>query len=381
MIKTTYQTPEIRDANDNVIQQGAFGKNTALSNSTNDGWIDYVVNNLEALHDTIGDSAAHLDGNGHVVEPANLAIGDEDGNRLKTSYLKLTGGTVSGTLNVRQNLKIQDNQENVFGGFIVPSSSATSQYLQIYGGENASAGNANIVLFPSGDGRFQITAFSTDGANTYRLVTNNSGQLMWRGYELAWKKDYLALTGGTMTGQLLFNPDTTNGNGGVIARYGSGLRLSSEAFGTGSSGALIDLTGRHASSDAGVFRIYANSEAAQYQLVGSPSGTLKWGGKNIERVNASGTNYIRYENGIQICWRSGAPFDTNDTPITLPVPFKDATYAVSAIGKGLSTSTNVAIPKIVGKTTTDFTIKGTSTNGITTFTSGTVDYVAIGWWK
>ena len=51
MIKTSYQTPEIRDSNDNIVQQGAFGKNTALSNATNDGWIDYVVNNLEALHD------------------------------------------------------------------------------------------------------------------------------------------------------------------------------------------------------------------------------------------------------------------------------------------------------------------------------------------
>lgn len=46
MIKTTYQTPELRDANDNVVQEGAFGKNTALANSTNDGWIDYVMNDL-----------------------------------------------------------------------------------------------------------------------------------------------------------------------------------------------------------------------------------------------------------------------------------------------------------------------------------------------
>lgn len=50
MIPTTYQTPEIRDSNDNVIKQGSFGKNTALSNSTNDGWIDYVANDLEFLY-------------------------------------------------------------------------------------------------------------------------------------------------------------------------------------------------------------------------------------------------------------------------------------------------------------------------------------------
>ena len=47
MTPTTYQKPEIRDANDNIIQQGAFGKNTALANATNDGWIDYVANAIE----------------------------------------------------------------------------------------------------------------------------------------------------------------------------------------------------------------------------------------------------------------------------------------------------------------------------------------------
>lgn len=55
MKRTTYQVPELRDANDNIIQQGAFGKNTALCTATNDGWIDYVANNLEFLYDIAKD--------------------------------------------------------------------------------------------------------------------------------------------------------------------------------------------------------------------------------------------------------------------------------------------------------------------------------------
>lgn len=55
MQPTVYQKPEIRDANDNIIQQGAFGKNTALANATNDGWIDYVANDLEFLYDLAKD--------------------------------------------------------------------------------------------------------------------------------------------------------------------------------------------------------------------------------------------------------------------------------------------------------------------------------------
>ena len=206
MQKTSYQTPELRDENDSIIQEGSFGKNTALSNATNDGWIDYVMNNLEALHDTIGDSAPTLDGNGHVVEPANLAIGDEDGLRIKNNYLKLSGGTVNGTLNIAQSLKMQDNQENVFGGLYVPGTTATLQYLQLYGGETPSSNGGNLQLL--GNGQFTLQA--KNGATAYNLVGGTDGTLKWRNNELAWKKDYLPLTGGTMTGGIGVNRSGNN---------------------------------------------------------------------------------------------------------------------------------------------------------------------------
>ena len=51
MRKQTFQHAEIRDENDNIISAGAYGKNTALSNKQNDGWVDYVMNNLERLYE------------------------------------------------------------------------------------------------------------------------------------------------------------------------------------------------------------------------------------------------------------------------------------------------------------------------------------------
>lgn len=51
MKKQAFQHAEIRDENDNIISAGAYGKNTALSNKQNDGWIDYVMNNLECLYE------------------------------------------------------------------------------------------------------------------------------------------------------------------------------------------------------------------------------------------------------------------------------------------------------------------------------------------
>ena len=52
MKKTTYQVPEIRDENDNIVQPGTYGKNSTLCNDTNDGVLDYINNNLEYLKST-----------------------------------------------------------------------------------------------------------------------------------------------------------------------------------------------------------------------------------------------------------------------------------------------------------------------------------------
>ena len=53
MQKTTYQVPEIRNDRDVIIQSGAYGKNTAFCNTQNNGILDYINNNLEALHDDV----------------------------------------------------------------------------------------------------------------------------------------------------------------------------------------------------------------------------------------------------------------------------------------------------------------------------------------
>lgn len=50
MTPTVFQPAELRDSNDNIIQEGAYGKQTPLCNDENDGWIDYVMNNLEFLN-------------------------------------------------------------------------------------------------------------------------------------------------------------------------------------------------------------------------------------------------------------------------------------------------------------------------------------------
>ncbi|WP_075580758.1 hypothetical protein [Acidaminococcus massiliensis] len=53
MKRQTFQAPEIRDENNNIISAGTYGKETALVNATNDGVLDYINNNLLYLHDNI----------------------------------------------------------------------------------------------------------------------------------------------------------------------------------------------------------------------------------------------------------------------------------------------------------------------------------------
>lgn len=81
MIKQAFQHAELRDANDNIIQQGAYGKRSALANSTNDGWIDFVMNNLEVLYDDEDGIKAYAD---QAAADAAAALVDSAPETLNT---------------------------------------------------------------------------------------------------------------------------------------------------------------------------------------------------------------------------------------------------------------------------------------------------------
>lgn len=44
-----FQTAELRDENNDIVQEGAYGRKTPLTTGDNQGWIDFVMNNLEWL--------------------------------------------------------------------------------------------------------------------------------------------------------------------------------------------------------------------------------------------------------------------------------------------------------------------------------------------
>ena len=75
MKKQAYQAPELRDASNNIIQAGTYGRTSPLVNADNTGILDYINNNLEALHDAQTSGAgvrAAADTKGQAIDIAAL---------------------------------------------------------------------------------------------------------------------------------------------------------------------------------------------------------------------------------------------------------------------------------------------------------------------
>lgn len=96
-----------------------------------------------------------------------------------------------------------------------------------------------------------------------------------------------------------------------------------------------------------------------------------------EKAIDSGTNYIRYESGLQICW--GYHDGTKDTSvqsytITFPVSFVDTNTALSLVRRsGKATTTATGEPWVRALTTTNFNLYYSTATGC--------NWIAIGKWK
>lgn len=271
-------------------------------------------------------------------------------------FLPLSGGTMIGMLKTSSEIRFYTDS----GRLSLNGGNTGGAYLNMYGKDHAQ--------WP---GLFSLAA--SDGQTTYQLQGAMDGTLKWRNYDIALAKDVLALSGGTLTGVLK--------TGNYISQSADNSRLSLCGGSNNDSGAYLNLYGKGYSATPGLFSLTAYDGTTRHSLIGSVAGSLTWDNKNIEVVESSGTNYIRYTNGLQICWRTGANFDTNGTEFVLPVPFKDANYAVNVTTRGLTTSTNIALPKVTTKSNTGFVMMAVATSNISSFTGGTADYVAVGWWK
>ena len=83
MKKQAYQKPTLYDSAGKKIQDGAFDpSNDVLHNGTYDGTMEYIANNLEALHESASSNEAELDDEVSARQKAD--------NNLNTTLAKRT---------------------------------------------------------------------------------------------------------------------------------------------------------------------------------------------------------------------------------------------------------------------------------------------------
>ena len=157
-------------------------------------------------------------------------------------------------------------------------------------------------------------------------------------------------------------------------------------------------------------RVALNNDLANYLPLagGNLTGNLTVQNKNVVRsvngVNADamgdvsdiverGSNYIRYANGIQICWGQLTKYtitaENHESDCTLPKPFKDINYTVQTTARGIGDDfLHVEVsPKNSSSFSCSFIVLRAYSNGTVKAEWGNYEnpylslYLAVGYWK
>lgn len=186
---------------------------------------------------------------------------------------------------------------------------------------------------------------------------------------------YLRLTGGDMTGYLNFNQT----NMGLSWTHANGDRYNMRSY-SPSSVFQITRYNPNGISEYGVFNIDCNG----WPSIETPDHVAVNLGMGIV---AYGADYVRWNNGLQVCWgfatlnQTLEPHTTAGLVFTLPVPFRDTAYSSIAapfIDSGNSWGIGI---RSTSHTTYNFS-KLIVNQDVYTVNSGMqFNYICIGYWK
>ena len=167
-------------------------------------------------------------------------------------------------------------------------------------------------------------------------------------------------SGGSMSGYIDFGQTNT----GLSWTCANGDIYHFRAY---SPSSIFQMTRQNPSglSEYGVFNVYADGRVTT-AFPGASEAVLNYG------VVSSGSNYLRFGDGTQICWGAITYNYASASDIALPVPFSNTSYAVSGM---LSIHSGVeGIARFGNKSVSSFRI--TIQNGA----SSQLDWIAIGRW-
>lgn len=211
----------------------------------------------------------------------------------------------------------------------------------------------------------------SNGTNTTKAVTPKT-----------LKDTYLPLAGGELKQALLFDPFGTVSTVTDTRYRGLDITALKRTDVGYESTSVLSLRNLDATDEAGMFSLRTGNLGAGVKVLqGFPNGKLFWDGKEIERVNSMGDNWIRFESGLQICFGySEIPAGWTNLMVNLPVPCKNGghlptcSYTDVYRNNGLSISTNTE------NSPTSFKIQGTNSQGVGNFQKS-VYWLDIGFWK
>ena len=323
-------------------------KGDASGNLTWDGNI--TANNF------IGNVTGNVTGN---ADTATNATNDGSGNQIDTTYLPLSGGTLTGSLDApRINLKFD------FSKGTTPSA---IKYAAIYmSDKDGDTYNTNCI------GMLESCVNTSNLSRTYiRALKNEAGSTV--NCEISCNVD----ANGTIYTSAPTPAQTDDSTKIATTAYvkdcvPKSVGDSNTPVYVNSNG-VVTSTGKSFANYAPIAKSVGGTQRPVYTDANGKATACTATGTNggLEGVTTVGNWYIRYASGLQICWGSQSSVGTDTVTISFGASFTSTPICAN------STTSNNCIVNIYDVSTTNFkthigTGSGTSTH---------VRWIAIGKWK
>ena len=322
------------------------------------------------------------------------------------SYLPLSGGTMSGRIirsgggswiGDRDNVAVFGNsygqtagysynpvvgQKTSSGAWTIGNLSGNESLIFNYttdGNYNKGSNNATQVYLPAQAGT--IITSATIGSQSVNYA-NSAGAVAWdkvSGKPSTYPPSshthaYLPTAGGTMSGNVSFSSIGNTNTSNKISWNGStdGADIYYQTTASDQGNLVINLRDdsncylRIAKN--GTFKSYFSPDDGNFH--GNVNGNADTATSAGNGVTASGSNYVRFGNGTQICWGYKNENDRGGTT-SFAVAFNNTSYALALT----STVKSDNAPFITGRSTTSFSY---DRNGVAW---DDVQWIAVGTWK
>lgn len=173
MKKQSFQHGEIRDQDDNILQIGSYGKKTPLTNATNTGILDYIMNNFEVLYSqsSNGNGGTGSGGGtgGNITVDSALSSTSTNPVQNKVLYAALNNKLdKNGTATYAE----RDSSGNIISGTYARKTDLNSYVKSINNVKPDSAGNVNIST--GGGGGSSIAVDATLDSTSSNAIANKA---------------------------------------------------------------------------------------------------------------------------------------------------------------------------------------------------------------